>query len=108
MSIVCLHCFSSQKGKSKVMLTRKRARRVTLRGKPHNNQTIVRTRQCLNCKFKWKTIEVLDYEIKQPRGQIDLNDTAPATLRTRSRTPPPSLPERTTHAPGEPPTILPT
>ena len=70
MSAFCALCRGSVKGgrrprdlgKSKVVESRRKPCHITLRGKVQRNTTIVRIRQCLKCRYRWKTMEVVVYE----------------------------------------------
>jgi len=79
MTVVCPMCTRSKGGprapdlgKSKVVLTRSKQSDVTLKGKRQRANTFVRTRQCLQCRYKWKTVEVLyDPTLrKQSNGKV--------------------------------------
>lgn len=72
MSTICPLCKGSKPGprppglgKSKVVETRRKACHVTLRGKVQRNATLVRLRQCLKCRYRWKTMEVIVYEARK-------------------------------------------
>ena len=72
MAALCTMCKGSKPGKrppglgkSKVVETRRKPCHVTLRGKTARNTTLVRIRQCLKCRHRWKTMEVIVYEARK-------------------------------------------
>lgn len=67
MTIICLHCkvrgpgrpqSGVAGGKSRVVETRRVLARTRLRGRREVTRTLQRIRECLKCRYRWKTIEV--------------------------------------------------
>ncbi len=46
-------------GRSRVVETRRKNCRVTFQGTSRRNTTVTRVRECLKCRFRWKTMEVM-------------------------------------------------
>lgn len=68
MTIICMYCKPAkpgpkpaQLGRSRVVITRQKECRVLLGSRKRTQRralTIVRTRECLKCRFRWKTYEL--------------------------------------------------
>lgn len=59
---------SPRLGRSKVVETRRKPCHITFRGKALRNVTITRMRECLKCRFRWKTMEILVYSKRPNTG----------------------------------------
>jgi len=45
-------------GRSRVVETREKPSRIVWRGKRQHSKSVVRVRECLSCRLRWKTLEV--------------------------------------------------
>jgi hypothetical protein len=66
MGVICLHCkvrgpgrprSGVAGGKSKVVETRRVKAKTRVRGRVEVTRTIMRIRQCLTCRWRWRTVE---------------------------------------------------
>lgn len=71
MTILCPHCKQNSKdsdaGASRVMATRRQSVRLHL-GSAHKRvrtYTNIRLRQCLTCRWRWKTAEITLIPVKK-------------------------------------------
>lgn len=67
MTIICLHCkvrgpgrprAGTAGGRSRVVESRAVLSRTMLRGRREATRTMLRIRECLKCRYRWRTYEV--------------------------------------------------
>lgn len=71
MTILCLHCKSHRsgpvngKGTSRVLASRRVGSHAPFNGKSARTKTMERYRECVDCGFRWTTVE---YAVAAKRG----------------------------------------